>query len=207
MITQFKKWLIKKYITDQEILYVLKQSFGSYFFMFFKNILFVLFVYLLYKILWDYVNQEISIFFAVIVLGIYGKFIYDFMDVYMDTVVLTNKGIHIISITWLMKFKVDLFDWRSLESITYTKNGFRDMLFNQWDILLTLNQWTDFTIENIAQPKRQIGILNKTKYEEMMRIQDLDLVEISPTNEDKFNILVETLGDVIWDYMKSWKSL
>lgn len=205
MITQFKRWLITKYITDQEILYVLKQSFGSYFFMFLKNILFVLVVYGIYSILGDYVNNEINLFFGLILIWIYGKFIYDFIDVYMDTVVLTNRGIHIISITWLMKFKVDFFEWRWLESITYTKNGMRDILFNQWDVLLTLNQWTDFTIENIAQPKRQISVLNKIKYEESMKIIEWEIPD--NTSEDKFNILVETLGDVIWDYMKTWKSL
>lgn len=206
MITQFKRWLIQKYITDQEILYVLKQSFGSYFFMFLKNMLFVLAIYLIYNILWNYVNNEVNLFFWLILIGIYGKFVYDFMDAYMDTVVLTNRWMHIISITWLMKFKVDFFEWRWLESITYVKNGMRDLLFNQWDVLLTLNQWTDFTIENIAQPKRQIWILNKIKYEESMKIIETDTTEMV-NNEDKFNILVETLGDVIWDYMKSWKSL
>ena len=121
--------------------------------------LFVLLMYWLYRVLGSYIDSEINLFFGAILIGIYAKFVYDFIDIYMDTIVLTSRGIHIISITWFMKFKVDFFERKWLESITYTKNGMWDILFNQGDVLLTLSQWNDFIIENIAQPKRQIGIL------------------------------------------------
>ena len=56
---------------------------------------------------------------AILGLLVFAKYIYDFLDRYMDTVVLTDKGITMVTINGRFTYKVDFFERKNIASISY----------------------------------------------------------------------------------------
>ncbi len=129
---------------------------------------------------------------------------YDFIDLYLDSVVLTDKGITIVKIDKWFKYKTDFFERKSIITISHTQSWFIDKLFNQWSITISLDHNSDYFIKNISKPNTQVSILNTYKFDALSRIKKIEeeVKQEAANQPDKFEILVDTLSDVIGSYMK-----
>lgn len=129
---------------------------------------------------------------------------YDFLDKYLDTVILTNKGITIVKIDNRFSYKVDFFEWKSIIAISYSQSWLLDKVFDQWNLKISLDHDSDYEILSISNPWKQSSIINKYKFDALARIkqEELDTISVQESQPDKFELLVDTLSDVIGMYMK-----
>ena len=199
-----KKWIVSKYITDQTIQYILPHSISEYTAMHTKVIVFL--VILVLVSLW--VSQIVTSSLFSLVIGMMGialylKYIYDFLNIYLDSVVLTNRGINILVVDGFMKYRMTSFGRKSIETVDYGQNGLLDYLIDSGNLTLSVDQGERFVIPSVYQPKKQANRIQKMKYEYLAQIQtSLPEEEVSV---DKFEILVDTLSSVITQYMKQGK--
>lgn len=84
----------------------------------------------------------------------------------------------------------------------YTQNSLRDKILSRGDVVITLDHTISFSFDNVASPKRVVNALwaAKATYSDPSS-DDSDEEWLSDNNNEKFEILVETLGEVIKDYM------
>ena len=136
-------------------------------------------------------------------IALYLKYIYDFLNIYLDSVVLTNRGINILVVDGFMKYRMTSFGRKSIETVDYGQNGLLDYLIDSGNLTLSVDQGERFVIPSVYQPKKQANRIQKMKYEYLAQIQtSLPEEEVSV---DKFEILVDTLSSVITQYMKQGK--
>ena len=95
---------------------------------------------------------------------------------------------------------MELFERPKVEMISFEQTSIRDRLFQKWDIMITLDYSVTFSFDNIPYPKKQVSTIMTTKYK-YTKEQDNNDEESEYDDKEKFDLLVETLGEVIKDYM------
>jgi len=199
MEQSLKLGLIEQYVEHQEILHILPHARFSYLLLTLKYGVVIIALGLLRPVLGQ-IGESLHLVIGVVGIALFAKYVYDFLDKYMDTVILTNKGITIVRIDSWLKYKVDSFDWGSIIAISHSQGGIMDKLFNEGAIQISLDQDNDYSIEGVASPGKQSSIINKLRFDLMAQAKEIELQNDEP---DKFEILVDTLSEVIGTYMKT----
>jgi hypothetical protein len=147
-------------------------------------------------------NPRIAVIVGIVALILYFKIIVDFLNYYLDGIILTNKEIIVFKWEWLLNYKTEHIALDSIEGISYTQNGLYDVFWNIWDISIRLNHGITIPFESIYKPKDQTQHLMSLK-EQYIANSRFDFDNSTDTNDqDKFNILVETLSTMILDHVK-----
>lgn len=86
--------------------------------------------------------------------------------------------------------------------ISFNQHTLGDKIWNRGEIIINLDHGISFPIEYVANPQKVVSTLRSQKGEYHKHDED-DIAEEENEGEDndKFTILVETLGEVIKDYM------
>jgi hypothetical protein len=126
---------------------------------------------------------------------------------YLDCLLLTERWITLFMREWVRDHKTDVFERDKIQTISFHQNSFWDKLFARWDLMIRLDRGVDFPFDNISYPKKQVEKIVKMKDYFMNKKMGQDLEE-AQWEENKFNILIEALWEVVQDYMekKDWKS-
>lgn len=76
-------------------------------------------------------------------------------------------------------------------------------MWNIGDIVVRLEHDITFPFPQVSQPKKQAAIIAARKHRSMIPMDNPDdVIDMSPaTRDEKFDVLVETLGEVIVEYM------
>lgn len=197
-----KLWLIEQYIEDQEILHILPHARLRYLILTLQYCVGVVIV----GLIWEYSGGRDSLQRVMGIIGImaFGKYIHDFLDIYLDSVVLTNRGVTIVRIDGWFRYKVDFFERKNIISVSHSQGGIVDKIFNNWSVKIALDHDSDYTISGVAWPDKQSSIINKYKFEALDREKELEEIAAAQIMQqpDKFEILVDTLSDVIGAYMR-----
>lgn len=137
-----------------------------------------------------------------IALVIYIRFLLEFLNLYLDAIVISKSGISIFLWNKILNYSVQHHHRDHIESISHLQTSLNDKIRNKWIIRLNLNHGDETLFHGIWNPKEISDILRKKKsqFESKIPFQS-DPQETYNTNE-KFDILVETLWEVIKDYME-----
>ena len=141
---------------------------------------------------------------SVLGIGLYIKWVIDFLNKYLDVMVLTSTGIIVLKWDGLLQYHTEIFTREKIEAITHTQNTLWDKLLTKWDLTLTLDHGRVYHFHNIPHPRTNAQIIASTRdrhhYEEEHHADTHD--EDYHTGKDsKFDLLVETLGEVIEEYI------
>lgn len=89
--------------------------------------------------------------------------------------------------------------------ISHTQNSIWDKIFQKGDIIITLDHGITFPFEDVPFPKRNANKMLMIKEKYRHHVQDIEDGDVDDSFEqatdDKFNILVEALSEVVKDYM------
>lgn len=118
-----------------------------------------------------------------------------FLDIYLDWVILTNNWIVIFRWDWLLKYRTESIERESLESVSMNQNGILDIMFNKWDIKINRIDHS-YIFNEVPNPSKQVKTILE-KRDEMTSWEQEDEDKV-----DKFDLLVDMLGDVLIDYSK-----
>lgn len=139
---------------------------------------------------------------AIIGLILYIKIIIDFLNYYLDAIILTDTEMIVFRREWILNYKTEHIALDSIEGISYSQYGLLDVLRDAGDIVVRLNHGITIPFESISDPKEQTQNLMNLKESHAHRLANTtDAYTVDP-NQDRFEILVETLSTMIIDHIK-----
>lgn len=199
-----KKNVLKNYIGDEKMIYVISHHFRKY-----KNtILFytilLLSLFLLYEWLTTFIHTNhhkyVNLIFMILWIIFYLKFVIDYLDIFLDSLVLTDRWITIFRWDWFFQRKSE-YIWRNYIQTVYDEQKWIfDVILNKWDLNIKIHEW-EYKFEEVTNPSQKSNIISQTK----AKINSLE-EDDNEEDIDKFDVLVETLSEVIRDYMKRSKN-
>ncbi len=133
-----------------------------------------------------------------LIILIYGYFLLQFLNDYLDALISTERGLTLFRRDGLLQYSVQQFERDKIEMISFVQNSLSDKILNKWDIVINLDHGVSFRIEQMGNPQKLVNMLRSMKWQ---YTQSLGNHVDEQDNQDKFNILVETLGEVIKEYM------
>ncbi|MFA7285095.1 MAG: hypothetical protein WC004_04735 [Candidatus Absconditabacterales bacterium] len=203
MEASLKLGLVEQYVEHQDIMHILPQAWLPYLELTLKYSAVVLILAVAYTFL-DTVGPIVQGIMAIAGLLVFAKYIYDFLNAYMDTVVLTDRGVTIVTIEGWFTYKVDFFEWKNISSLRFTQSGLIQKIFNEGAVTISLDHDSDYVIQGVSHPQRQCSIINKLKFDMLTRVQQEEQSQqaLAFNEPDKFEVLVDTLGEVINSYMR-----
>ncbi len=153
----------------------------------------------IYYGIWFYIkNNRIDIIAGSMGLIIYITMILELLNKYLDTIVITPHWVSVFNRNWLTEYKMETFDRPKIETVSHEQDNLLSSMLNRGYLAISLDPWISYKFWYINNPKLHSDILLHTKHRQYQPDED-----ISPAPDtDKFNILVETLGEVIIDYIK-----
>lgn len=200
----FKKTILQKYINQQPINHIFDHDHFYYLWDMIKTVFFLGVLYILFFIGKPFIQ---SVRFDIGVAGIgtiiYIQYIIWFLNSYLDSLIITPNGIIMFRRDGLLEYKNEYFEWSKIEVVSHEQKNFIDTLLHTGDLVITLDHGLIFEFERIHNPVKKASILLNAKADALRPPEE------SPdqTNQDKFTMLVETLWEVIIDYMKSHKDI
>jgi len=120
---------------DEDIKYIISHHILTYFWLMIMSFIGIIILFFLYRLIavFDVSLAQISIWILGLLLYVY--FVLNFLDIYLDAVLITDKSIIIYKWYWLFKTSADVIALHAIESVYANQNGIIDTLFNKWDIV------------------------------------------------------------------------
>ncbi len=173
---------------------------------FLSSILIVAILWLLYSLLRYLIpttNVLANWIIGTIALLIYLRFIIQFLNKYLDALVLTPEWISVFEREEFLSYKLQKFERDSIESIVHEQHSLYEKILWKGIIKITIDHWVIFTFQDVFQPHRIADILWQYKHTYSPNNHQINnMIESHWTESgEKFEILVETLGEVIKEYM------
>ncbi len=139
--------------------------------------------------------QKIVPFYAleILLIVVFIKTIYDIFDWYNDVWIITD-----CSVIWLewsfLKANSDSIEYDSVEWVWVEQSWLIDKILGKWDLVIH-KMWEDsFVLNNAVSPYKAVDIIewiiNKEEEDEEV---------------DKFDMIMDALSWVVWNYLEKWK--
>ena len=125
--------------------------------------------------------------------------LFSFLNLYLDCLLFTKGSIIVFLRDGLLQYRTEIFDWSRISVVSYRQDSFRDKIFNKGDILIQLGG-IDFTFTDVHSPKKAVAriLFLKKRYEEE---QGLKIEHDLANDNNRFEVLVSTLGGILQEYM------
>ena len=157
------------------------------------SILIVLFIISWYAV--SFIDTGIvRLMFTVISLIVYSIALISFLDTYLDVLVLSKHGLHIFKRDGLFQNNIQTIERSSIQSVLDSQNGILDTLTNAWDLSIIF-QYGEVDFNDIHHPwEVRLAITHLRDKHTAIEEKEKGL------SEQKFNALVNTLGEVILEH-------
>ena len=200
---EIKKKILKSIIwTDDDILYLASHHVLAYFWVIVITIVMntiTFFSYVFLKMLsWTFATWVAWILWIII----YIYFFLIFLDIYLDTIVLTSNSIIIYKWYGLFKSTTDVLEFHAVESVFYEQEWVLNVLFNNGNLFIRRTTHTN-VFNNIHNPSHVVENINKIIQEtESWKNKEEDKEEDKDENKDNndFDVFVEAMSEIIRDY-------
>ena len=191
---------MKKYVDVDTVFHVIWHNASVFIQLTLKTLIFLLVLYVLFFVLdryivWPYLSWS----FGALGIGFFVKYIIDFLNIYLDWLILSENGITMFMREWLFDHKTDFFEWNAIETVSHSQNSFRDKIFSRWDLVITLDHGIEYPFENTNSPKKQSEKI--LKYKEQFSLANSS-DRTNPIADEKMAIIAEALSEVVKEYME-----
>ena len=178
---------------DEDIKYIISHHILTYFWLMIMSFIGIIILFFLYRLIavFDVSLAQISIWILGLLLYVY--FVLNFLDIYLDAVLITDKSIIIYKWYWLFKTSADVIALHAIESVYAKQNGIIDTLFNKWDIVFRRAGHENY-FDEVYNPQ---DAANKINY--MLSTLEKEEEE-EPEQEWDFQMFVEAMAEVIKEY-------
>ncbi len=190
--------ILQKHLKDRKIYRIIWHHWLKYVNSILKNLFLLLLLYFSYTYLvLLFESFYLDLFFAVLWLLVYFVFMISVMDIYLDSIAITDKWIVLFRRNGLLRQNTEHIQWESAQSVYDEQIWIMDIIFWKWNIKIK-RQDEIYLFDNISSPSAV------TNY--IVQIRDsINSQEDENEDVDKFDVLVETLWEVILDYVKNNK--
>ena len=206
IVFYMRKYVLNRYLSTSGDVKIIGHHGSIHMGIFVSSLLILILLWVIHSLLRYLIptwNSIINVIIGWITLIIYIRFVIQFLNKYLDALVITSEGISVFEWEEFLSYRLQKFDWESIESITHLQHSLYDKVLWKWTIKITIDHWFVFTFHDIYQPHRIADMLREYKHSYGSHTAQKDNLIDSHGNEswEKFEILVETLWEVIKDYM------
>lgn len=193
-----REQIMKKHVHVDDIFHVIWHNSSVFIKLTLRTLVFLLVLYILFVVLDRYIIRDyLPWIFGILGVWFFIKYIIEFLNIYLDWLILSSEGITLFMREWLFDYKTDFFEWEKIETVSHTQNSFWDKIFSKWDLVIKLEHEIEYPFENINSPQKQAEKILKYKMQFWS-----DIVEkSSPITDDKMAIIAEALSEVVKEYM------
>lgn len=125
----------------------------------------------------------------------------DFLNLYLDCLILSkDHAILFLREGWL-EYKTEFFSRNKINTISSSQNGLRNKIRSKGDILIKLEFDTEFPFSDVSNPKKQVAKLITLK-EQFLARQKQVIEKDLKDDDQRFNVLVEAMSEVVKDYLE-----
>lgn len=198
-----REQIIRKYIETDHIYDIIWHDMRRFVETAVKYCLFLFVLWVIYVYGISILQQPfLQTIWAVIGILIYTKMMYDIFDEYLDSLVITDKGIIHFKRDGLWKQKAEMLSRVSIESVSHEQNSFWDSLIGKWDIKIKLEDVIT-RFDDVSDPA---VVSNKIlEYKDRILWRHNYMENEVKHEPDKYNILIEALGEVVTEYVEKKK--
>lgn len=200
-----KNFIIRQYVNHDSIEHIIGHDILIYIKTSIRYLALLAITFLVYRIVRVYIDTEmVTMIFGVIGLMTYAFFVMRILNDYFDAILITRTGITLLTRNGFLQYKTETIYWPNVEMITYEQNGLVDAARNIGDIVVRIEHDITFPFQHVSQPKKQAAIIAAWKEQSMYPDAKPEEIVEQPINvrDEKFDVLVETLGEVIVEYMQ-----
>ena len=138
-------------------------------------------------------------------MGITGIFLFikwalDFLNLYLDCLILSKDHAILFLREGRLEYKTEFFSWNKINTISSSQNGIRNKIWSVGDIVIKLEFDTEFPFADVTNPKKQVSKLITLK-EQFMERQKQVIEKDLHEDDQRFNVLVEAMSEVVKDYL------
>lgn len=205
-----RNYILRQYTTLSSHTTVLGHNGSCHTRNFFQTLAWILWLWLLYMI----ANYTLPLLLPTIKriiwwlwIILYIRFIIEFLNKYLDCLIISPQGVVLFEREWLLRYTMQQFDRDTVESISHSQHSLTDKILNKWSLQLTIEHGIVIHFDNISSPHRAANLLRNHKQQHWSPSSNNhtdDVMGLWWASNEKFEILVETLWEVIKDYM--WKN-
>lgn len=201
-----RKNILKNYLQWLKLYYIIWHDPFKYIIVIFKYLIFLWILFVSFYYIQVYIKNEnylifISYIYWILWFILYIFFIVRFMDIYLDCIILTDSWITIFYWNWLFKYNAENLNWKSIDSVYDEQNWLLDIFLNKWMINIKKENEI-FKFYDITNPSHKRWII--LEYLKKFNYKPEQIKEKDP---EKFDVFVETIWDLIIDYMKKFKKI
>ena len=193
---EIKKKILKSIIwTDDDILYVASHHVLAYFKVIVITIVIVTITFFSYGFLqmlsWTFASWVAWILWIII----YMYFILNFLDIYLDSIVVTSDSVVIYKWYGLFKSTTDVLEFHAVESVFYEQEWVLNVLFNNGNLFIRRATHTN-VFNNIHNPSNIVDNINKI----IQEAEFWENKEEDKKDDSDFNVFIEAMAEIIRDY-------
>jgi hypothetical protein len=127
-----REQIIKKYVTVNDVLYVIGHNGSIFFRSLLRTVLYLVVLYGIYFLLNKYVVRNLLPWaFALLGVVFFIKYIIDFFNDYLDSLLLSKEGITLFTWDGILRYKTDFFERNTIETVSYVHHTIRDKIFSK----------------------------------------------------------------------------
>ena len=190
---------MKKYVDVDTIFHVIWHNASVFIKLTLRTLIFLLVLYVLFVVLDKYIVWfYLPWFFGVLGLWFFIQYIINFLNIYLDWLILSDGGITMFMREWLFEYKTDFFERNKIEAVSHDQNTFWDKLFSRGNLLIKLEHGVEYPFDDINAPQKQVDIILKLKSKFW---PSLSADKASSLNDEKMAIIAEALSEVVKEYM------
>lgn len=124
---------------------------------------------------------------------IYVKIIYDIFNWYNDVWLITNQAIVWVERSFL-KVHSDSVNYENIEWVWVEQAWIIDKILSKWDLIVNKIWDESFALKDAINPYKAIDLIENVRNNEDEEIEN-----------DKFDIIMDALSWVVWNYLDKWK--
>lgn len=202
-----KTFVIKQYVNHDEIEHIIGHDILVYIKTAIKHLAILTILLLVYRVVRLYIDRETAtLIFWVAGLMTYAFFVMRILNDYFDAMLITKHGITILTRNGFLQYKTETIYWESIETITYEQSGIVDAAWNIGDVVIRLERDITYPFHHVPQPKKQAAIVAARKEKSFGPSVVIENEWQDNVRDEKFDMLVETLWEVIVEYMQRKES-
>ncbi len=171
-----------------------------------KVLLVSLFMWLIARLLYTLLITSVAwswwnFVFGCMGIGIYIRTLYALLDHYLDVLVVSDLWLILLSWNGFFSYQTTIIQWTAIERVSEQQHSFLDTLLQSWDLTIKVEDEL-YKFANVAHPTETVASLLHWKQKIFQRsMQPEHPTPPSSMDKDKYELLVEALGEVVSEYV------
>lgn len=203
----WRTYLLNRLVWPRDIKFIIWRHPIVYVKVLIQYIAVLILLFFLRKLLWMWLHKDVlQLWFGIAVGVFYSIGVFMILRQYFDIIVPTEDNLYIVLRDSFFSYRIKIITWHSVQDVSVVPASWLSVLWKDSHISIATEQDDRIDFHHVYEADRIVQKMYHLRDNKIYNTMDDDQEEIQPkdsiADETKFKVLVETLGEVIVDYMK-----